>query len=49
MNKPSHHDVKRFAKARQRIARERQEAREREHERRLSPPLFDLTEIQEGD
>lgn len=49
MNKPNHRDVKRFAKARQRIARQRREAREREQARRLSPPLFDLPEIEEGD
>lgn len=49
MNKPSHSDVRRFAKARQRIARARAEARRREQERRVNPPLFDLPEIEEGD
>lgn len=49
MNKSSRQDVKRFQRARQRIARERQGAREREQTRRLSPPLFDLPGIEEGD
>lgn len=40
---------KRFEKARQQIAEARAEARRREHERRINPPLFDLHEIEEGD
>ncbi len=40
---------KRFEKARQRIAEARAEARRREHERRINPPLFDLHEIEEDD
>jgi hypothetical protein len=40
---------KRFEKARQRIAEAREQARRREHERRVNPPLFDLPEIEEGD
>lgn len=40
---------KRFEKARQQIAEARAEARRREHEHRINPPLFDLHEIEEGD
>lgn len=40
---------KRFEKARQRIAEARAEARRREEERRINPPLFDLSEIGEVD
>ena len=43
------HRYKRFEKARQRIAEARAEARRREHEHQVNPPLFDLHEIQEGD
>ncbi|WP_157524137.1 hypothetical protein [Microbacterium sp. CH1] len=40
---------KRFERARQQIAEARAEARRREHERRVNPPLFDLHEIEEDD
>lgn len=49
MNKPTRRDIDQFSKARQRIAEARDKARRREHERRISPPLFDLPEIEEGD
>lgn len=39
---------KRFENARQQIAEARARARRREYERRISPPLFDLPEIEEG-
>jgi len=40
---------KRFAKARQQIAEARAQARRREHEHRINPPLFDLPEIEDDD
>jgi len=43
------HRYKRFEKARQRIAEARAQARRREEERRINPPLFDLRDIEEGD
>lgn len=43
------HRYKRFEKARQRIAEAREQARRRDEEQRVNPPLFDLREIEEGD
>jgi hypothetical protein len=40
---------KRFEKARQRVAEARDQARRREEEQRINPPLFDLRDIEEGD
>lgn len=49
MNKPTRRDIDQFSKARQQIAEARAQARRREHERRINPPLLDLHEIEEYD
>lgn len=48
MNEASHR-YKRFEKARQRVADARDQARRRDEEQRINPPLFDLRDIEEGD